>query len=314
MAILQKAGVGQQAQKRLRINRVSRYDHLATISQPYANGTVVADFRVGPYTYHSIGITLSSATTIAGKTFAADDRHHVNTANIAEYVERVVLKVNGAAVRDLAMGDLIALNTLSGVNAEPGFVWLTFPDPSEFDDREERDAYALGTSNARDVRVELKLTPAWNAALSVQMPAQYAKQAKQVAWLKTATEFRRTFATAGAQVIQDLPTDSDLAGILVIASDQMNRVKLEIDGEVVHDLTMQEMRAFNAFHGRDMSGFPANTAFFDFFAEGAAGDAIRSMKGSEAAKRNADIRIRMELQNAGTEIRTIILGAGRWRF
>ena len=310
-------GIGKQRLSALATQNIAfRFESLATISTQYADGSVVAELPVGPYTYkaHQIAVTTTAQMDVPGvvgtsMTFEVNGVHYVKTQYLDLLVKKISLEIDGSVERDHTTGELVKLNAHYGYDTTDGFLWMTFGGPREFFNKEAEDAYMCGTMDLRDLRVNFELTAEWvTGSMFIQIVSEYARVQRPLAYLTTNKSFRYSFAAAGEHVITDVPINADLAQLFAFGTG-IKALKLEVDGQFIFDSDYHSLTGLNALYGRDISAL-GDVALVDFWREQNPAKGLRKLQGDAQVRRNADIRIHLDLATAGTEIQIMARACG----
>lgn len=306
------SGVGQAQGQKLRVPIHFRADNtLAVISNQYADGVAVIDLPTGAYTYRGFHLSLINTAEIVGKTFGYMGRHHVNTANWPEYVERISLEIDGKVEQDFYTDELIDLNKLFNHDTMNGDVVMTFGSPGWFKEDMPEDAYLLGTGNVKSLRLLVKLKAAFPATMKLAILCEYAPIIRPIGWLVTTRRTRYSFNAAGEVTITDLPHGLDVAAIWVrsINSKNVANVSLEVDQQMIFDATTHEIRALSALWGKDIAALPSRDIFLDFWRD-YDGKGLASITSAAQIRRQAQIRLSLNFIEADAQIYAITLHCG----
>jgi len=93
-----------------------------------------------------------------------------------------------------------------------GFGW-----PNVFRDGAAVEAlYALGTNNIRDLRMKLYTTDEWKSEMRLRMPVWYSPVRQNAAHAISRQTYKRTLATAGKHVIDDIRMPEIIQGIAFV--------------------------------------------------------------------------------------------------
>ncbi|NOR63028.1 MAG: hypothetical protein GQ535_11125 [Rhodobacteraceae bacterium] len=312
------SGVGPQRKAALAVPLVFRHERLATISGQYSDGSVVAELPVGPYTYKNqqIMIVLNAQTDDpdnagVSMTYEVNGTHYLKSSFFTKFVKKISLEIDGDVVRDVTAARSMQMNGHYGYDVVDGFHWMTFGGPREFWDQGAEDAYLLGTGDLRDLRLNFDLTSDWvTGSMKIQIMSEYARIARPIAYLTTLKSFRYTFAAAGPVVITDVPVNADLAQLFAFGTG-IKHAKLEVDSQFIFDGDYQQLMALNALYGRDVSAL-GDCVLFDFWREKNASKGLKALNADPQIKRNADIRIHLDLE-AATEVEIVARACGIYR-
>lgn len=310
---IRNSGMGGEALKKTQTrNFLHRVAPKATITGMYSDGTAIATLPTGKYTYQFFQIGITSKIAIAGVTIEKAGKHFVQTEHLADYIENVTLEIDGTPERDLDMAEFIEINGYRKLDVMDGFVFMPFGGPNLFVDERQEDAYMLGTQDVRDLRLLFELTAAWDETnMSVSVQTEYVPVSRKLEWIETHKTQRYTASAAGKFTISDLPVHADLAAILV-SGPGINHAKLTIDNEVLFDGNAYELEAALALYGQDTTAL-GDHVMFDFWRGMEATKGLAGLRSAAQRKRNADIRLELDLANANTELKVTLLQCGRYR-
>ncbi|MCD9147864.1 hypothetical protein [Pseudophaeobacter flagellatus] len=311
MRRIKTAGVGKElAQKAQTTTAIAKVRNVFTTSPAYADGTATMDLKTGAYTYQVLQFSIWSSVAIAGETFQRDGRHIVNTANLSKYITRVRLEIDGVVEQNLSMADWIKFNAKDGYNVADGVWWMHFGGPHQFDDKRVEDVYALGTSNLRSVRILVDLTSDWNDGnMQLAGMAEYTSTRRHVTHLRTIKSNRHSPASAGEYTISGLPIHSDIGAIYVLG-EGIKSAKFVVDDVEIFDARNYQIEAFNLLYGADTTAL-GNGIVFDFMRSNEITKALKSLERSDQRKRNADIRIVVDM-DAANELNVIVDQVGAY--
>lgn len=274
-------------------------------SSAFSNGTAVIQVDTGPFTYQLFMLEIVSNTEIVGKTVEVNGRHLVKTDNLDEYVSRIQLRIDGQTRRDLTVADIMALNGYRNLDVMEGHILIPFGGPGLFEDPAMEDLYMLGTKNVRDLRIHIDFTDDYDATtMHLEGLAEYAPLERNIGHFESVTEHRYTFAASGTHTITDLPTHSDLSHIIVFA-EGIGAVEFKVDNVVMADGNVYDLNAINELHGRDTSAL-GDHFMWDGWRAGEAVKGIRGLRSGAQARRNADLRIKLDLAEENTEVRVVL--------
>jgi hypothetical protein len=302
------SGVGGEQARKLRVPNHFRVDDtLGTVSNQYADGVAVIEFPTGMYTYRMFQLFVTSSAAVVGKTFEFMGVHHVNTANLAEYIEKVTVEIDGKAEIEYYTDELVDLNKLLNWDTTNGMLSYCFGAPGLFKDDVAEDAYLLGTANLRSVRLLLKLKAAWAGTFKLNCAAEYSPVLRPIGWLTTTRRTRYQFAAAGEVTITDLPTGIDYGAIWLrsIGGKKFTRLRLEVDQQTVFEGTPLALRNLSQLWGKDIGALPAADVYLDFFREMDAGKGLAALSQMAQVRRNAQLRLSLTLTEAASEFYAI---------
>ncbi len=315
--MVRTAGINPEQARRLAINTHFRFsDSLPTISNMYADGVAVIDMPVGEYTYRAFALSILSTAAIAGVTVASENVHRVQTDHFADYIDSVAVEVNGRVQLEYTVAEWLDLNEFMRWNVQDGYGWICFGGPGYFRSYPmAEDAYLLGTSDVSAVRVLVKLKPAWNATLKLNLHAEYAPVSKPIGYVQTLRTQRYVFAGSGEQTISDIPHGIDLSAIWVrnLNNKRIDEIKLAVDGQIMFECDTSAYQALSELWGKDHSQIGSGNVYIDFWRDGDPNKGLASLTASGQVRRNADIRLTLRMGETGAEIKIISMHCGLWR-
>lgn len=316
--LIRASGVNPEAAKLESLqNIIPRYlDNLPTISNQFADGVAVVDFPVGALTYRAFNIFLTNSAAIAGETTPESGTHRVTWAFLSKYMDTVEVEIDGKTQISYSADEILDLNELMRWNVKTGFNFLCFGAPNFFNGFETaEDAYALGTANIRSLRLLIKLKAAWPATMKLNVAALYYPVAKPIGYITTTRVQRYVLAGTGAQTISDIPHGVDLAAIWVrnMNAKQVNNIRLTVDDQTLYDASTAAWAALGQLWGKDHAQLAAGNLFLDFWMEGNPNKGIAALASNAQIRRNADIRLELDMAEAGAEIKIITHHAGLWQ-
>jgi hypothetical protein len=304
--------VGGNFEKQLITSRfVDKLRNVSTITEARSDGTAVATFKRGPYTYKGFYIRVRSKVEIVGKTVATSGKHYVKTANLAEYVGKVRLEIDNEVERELSTDRMVQFNAKDGYDVQDGVLYMAFGGPFQFDDQGVEDVYQLGTKNLRSLEVTFDLTSDWdNANMFLEVVADYTSVARPLSFIQTVKTFIHQPSAVGEYTIDSLPTHSDIAAIYVLGSD-LNSAKLIVDDQEVFNCDAHILAASNKMHGVNVDAL-GDGMVFDFLKDKDIRKGLRSLETAAQRKRGADLQIICDMA-AGSELTVIVDQIGRYK-
>lgn len=304
-------GVGKELAARASTERhISKIRDVFSVSPAYSDGTATMDLKTGKYTYENLQFMIRSAAEIVGDTFAVDGKHYVSTGKLDKYISRVRLEIDGVVERDLPMDLLVKFNEMDGYDVLAGVAWMVFGGPHQFDDKRVEDVYALGTNNVRDLRILVDLTTDWvDGSMFVEGMAEYTSTNRPITHLRTVKSKKESATGAGQFTITGLPIHSDIGAIHVLG-DNILSAELIIDDVEVMSIGNYQLLGFNRLYGNDPLAL-GNGMTFDFMRSKEISKALKSLERADQRKRNADIKIILEMAGAA-ELTVITDQVGRY--
>lgn len=303
--------VGAQFRKQLTTSRfIDKFRNVSTSTGQQSDGTAISTLKTGPYTYKGFYIMIRSKVAIAGKTFEADGKHYVQTANMADYIAEIALEIDNEVEREYPFERFLQMNEKDGYAVQDGVAVMAFGGPYQFDDMAVEDVYALGTSNLRSLELSFQLTSDWvNTQMFIDVFSDYTSVARPLSFIRTTKTVIRKATGAGEFSIDGLPTHSDIASIYVLG-DHLNGAKLVIDDQEIESSGAYVNAARNKLHGVNVDALGAGVVF-DFLKDKDVRKGLRSLETAAQRKRNADIRIDCDMADAA-ELTVIVDLIGRY--
>lgn len=309
---VQTTNVGGNLEKQLTTSRfIDKFRNVCTITEARSDGTAVATFKRGPYTYKGFYIRVRSKVAIAGKTIATSGKHYIKTANLSEFVSKIRLEIDNEVERELSTDNLVKFNAKDGYNVQDGTLYMAFGGPFQFDDMGVEDAYSLGTQNLRSLEVTFDLTSIWdNANMFLEVHADYTSVARPLSFIRTVKTFIHQATAAGEYTIDGLPVHSDIAAIYVLGSN-INSGKLIVDDQEVYNADAHLQAALNKMHGVNVDALGAGMVF-DFLKDKDIRKGLKSLESAAQRKRGADLQIMLDME-AAAEVTVIVDQIGRYK-
>lgn len=307
------SGVGPEQARRLRVPQHFRYDNsLATISNQYGDGWAVIDMPVGNYCYRQFNLSVTNTVPIASVTGLVGGRNIVFTADLATYINRVQIEIDGKVEQDFFISELIDFNKLMNWDMRNGLVNLCFGSPGWFKSDLEEDAYLLGTANLRSVRILVQLKAAWLSTMRLNCGCEFAQVMRPVGYLVTMRRTRYSTNAAGYSTVSDLPHGIDMAAIWVrsINAIGVNNVQLDVDTETVFMGHLSEFQNLAQIWGKDYLSLPVADIWLDFWREQDAGKGLASLSLLQQIRRNAQIRLSLDFAATGAEYYVLTFHCG----
>ncbi|DBA35674.1 TPA_inf: hypothetical protein gp_11 [Marinomonas phage YY] len=286
-----------------------RFQQKAQFSAAFANGTVVAEYPVGEYTYRLSQLAIISDAEIVGKTIQlADGKHYVKTNAWADYVDEVELRLNGRIVRAYSIQHLVALQEYwnfhgTGMTTD-GFVSLPFGGPGFLDDEGVEDMLMLGTANVRSVEVHMRLTGAFDGStMRFKSCEEYAKVRRPASVIQGVKTMRAVASAAGQFSFNDIPIHDPITAIY-FKGNYIKGLHFEVGTETLIDATASEIAAYNGkfrFNNTKMQ----YGIFVNFWRDGDPQKALAPLTSDQDRKENNKFSAHLDL-SAATEVEVII--------
>lgn len=315
--MVRTSGVNPQIAAADRVKTHFRYlDGLPTISNQFADGVAVIDFPVGDYTYRAFCLSIENSVEIAGQTITEGGVKRINWANIASYVESVDVEIDGKVQMSYAINEWLDLNECFRWNVKDGFMWLAFGAPGFFDDYPAaEDAYLLGTGNIRSLRLLLKLKTGWLPTMKIKVASEYAPVVRNVGYIVTMRAQRYVTASIGPYTISDIPHGVDLSSIWVrgMNGKRINGFALKVDDQLMFDCSTPQYAALAQLWGKDHTQLGTGNLFIDFWREGNPNKGLASLTSDAMVRRNADIRLTLDMGEADAELKIITMHCGLYQ-
>lgn len=314
--LVRTSGVNPEDAKRNAVPQHFRFiDSLPTISNQFADGVAVIDLPVGLYTYRAFCLSLRNTVEIVGETLAEAGKHRVSWALFSKYVESVDVEIDGKVQVSYTADELMDFNEAMRWNVKAGFMWICFGAPGFFNDYPlAEDAYLLGTGNIRSLRLLVKLKAAWPATMSLKLACEYAPVSRPVGYIVTMRTQRYVIPATGETTISDIPHGVDLSAIWVrgMNGKRIDDFMLKVDDQLMFDCSSAEYAALGQLWGKDHSQLAAGNLFIDFWREGNPNKGLASLTADAMVRRNADIRLTLNMGEAGAEIKIVTMHCGVW--
>lgn len=305
----QFSAVNHEKAANLRTNGVYYLsDTLATVGAFVANNWGYIDLPVGRYTYRQWGLSIIAPAAIVGKTDIRDGVNVVKTANISEYVDSIVIEINGQAKWEMTADELMKYNNYQNHDTADGVLRIVFGSPNIHNTDIVEDAYQLGTGNLRSVKLRIKTKAAWVSGMLPVLNVEYAPVSRPIGYFQTTTRYAYTNPGAGAYSITDIAVGLDFSTIWVQGAN-IKRGKLTIDRNIVLDQSTWNLRAMHTAWGKDVDGLGAGI-IFDAFRDGD-GVGVDSISDQLAERaRGADVRLDLDMATAGNALTLVVLHCG----
>lgn len=316
--LVRTSGVNPEIARGVAVGQHFRFlDSLPTISNQFADGVAVIDLPVGLYTYRAFNLSIANTVAIAGETISEAGGFRINWANFAKYVDSIDIEIDGKVQMSYTSDELLDLNEAMRWNVKDGFNWLCFGSPGFFNDYPlAEDAYLLGTGNIRSLRLLIKLKAAWANTMSLKLACEYAPVNRPVSYIVTMRTQRYVLPAVGETTISDIPHGVDLSAIWVrgMNAKRINGFSLKVDDQLMFDCNSAQYASLGQLWGKDHAQLAAGNLFIDFWREGNPNKGLASLTADAMVRRNADIRLTLDMGEAGAEIKIITMHAGEFRY
>ena len=201
-------------------------DDLVSVSQPLSNGVIEVDMPTGDYVYRGLAMLIQGAKTTAITGVTApnlmtpgdDQRSYVKEEHFGKLISRITLEADGIEVWDFeSYTEFEQYLRMFGWDAAGShWAFLGFGWPNVFRDGSPAEAlYALGTQNIRDLRLKVQTTDLWKSEMKLRMPIWYAPVRQPATQVISRQTWRRTLATAGRHVIDDVRIDKRIWRLII---------------------------------------------------------------------------------------------------
>lgn len=305
----QVSTVANQQVARLRTQGVYYMDDtLVTVGTFTQNNWGYIDLPIGRYTYRQFGLSIVAPDAIASVTDVRDGLHVVKTANISDYVDTIVIEINGAAKYEITAAELAKLNAYNNHDTTEGVLRMVFGSPGIHNTDVVEDAYQFGTGNLRSAKLRIKTKSAWVTGMLPVLNTEYAPVSRPIGYFQTTTRYSYVNPGAGAFSITDLAVGLDFSTIWVQGAG-IKRAKLTVDRNIVFEQSAWNLRAMHEAWGKDVAGLGAGI-MFDNFRDGD-GVGLDSVSDHVAERRRgADVRLDLDMASAGTTLNVIVFHCG----
>ncbi len=299
-------GVSEKNQKRF---NTAKYPDVftdeSTISPQYADGTAVIEIPVGRYAYQWFQLGIRCNAHIDGVTnFRQTGQWFVQTDHLSDYIESISLEIDGVPVRQLPMALAVKFNAYDQINAAEGMYIENFGALGQFSDAEVEDAYGLGTQNMRSLRWRIKMTSAWNpAVMQLDFQANYTWQNRSLGYYRSRVVHYERATGAGQFTFSSLPIHSDIGAIHVLG-EEIDSAELIVDNRTLYRATNWQLSCANRLFGCYQWNL-GNGVTFDFLKTGEITKGLRSLESDSQRKRNADIRVVLDM-GAASELTFVV--------
>lgn len=315
--MLGMSGVGPEVGARLRVPNHFVYDNsIATISPQYPDGVAVIDLPCGAYTYRMMKLFVTNSAAIAGKTFLLAGKNIVNTANLADYISRIQIEINGKVEVDYYIDEMVDLDKLFNYDTKNGFLIYAWGSPNWFRDEIAEDAYLLGTGNIASVRILVTLKTAWaTGTMKLNCGLEYAPVNRPIGYLQTNRRTRYAAPAVGDFTVSDLPHGVDLASIWVrsINGVECSDVDFDVDQRQVFYGSTPELRSLSQVWGKDIESLPVNDVYLDFWREMDAGKGLAALASLQQIRRNAVMKLTLKFSAANAQFYAITHHCGPYQ-
>lgn len=283
-------------------------DNLCTIGTFVANNWGYVDVPCGAYTYRQFGISLVATAAIAGVTIAQDGKHFVMSSKIADYLDTIIIEINGQGKWEMTAAELLKWNAYSNLDTTDGVLRIVFGSPGLADVDAAQDAYQFGTAGLKSVKLRMKTKAAWPVGMLPVITTEYAPVARQIGYWQTITRYVYTNPGTGNYSITDLHNGLDLATMWVQGAN-INRGKLTIDRAEVFDMSNYLLRSMHEAWGKDVASLGSGM-IFDLFRDGKMIGADSVTNSVQERNRGADMRLDLDMAAAGQTLTIILMHCG----
>ena len=306
---VQMSGVSHVEAAKYRTNGVYQYDDsLVEMGTFVANNWGYVTFPVGRYTYRMWNLSLIAPALIATVTDTREAEEVVKTVKIGDYIDTVIIEINGQAKWELTIPELVKLNAYQNLDTTEGVLRMAFGSPNIHNTDIVEDAYQFGTGNLKSVRLRVKTKPAWVAGMRLSVACEYAQVVRPIGYFQTTTRYAYTNPGVGNFSITDLAVGKDFSTIWVQVAG-IKRAKLTVDREKVFDSTNFQLRSLHDAWGKDMTSLGAGLMFDSFRdGDGVGLDSIADQL--QERSRGADVRLDLEMATAGQTLNVVIFHCG----
>lgn len=301
--------IAEQRVARIRSNGVYQIDDtLVTLGNFAPNTACYIDVPIGKYTYRQMGISFVAASNIPGVTTLRDGKEFLNSASFTTYIDTITIEIDGKACWEMTAAELLRWNDYQNIATTDGMLRLAFGAPGQHLEDNVEDAYQLGTSNLRQVRLKIKTKPAFPVGMLPVVTCEYLAVARPLMYFVGTTRYSYSNPAIGKYAISDLPVGKDFSAIWTQGA-SINRIKLMVDDDIVIDNFNTTLRGIHEAFGKDVAALGPGF-LFDSFRDGD-GIGLDSVADSLAErKRGADVRLEMDMGAAGVNMVIIVLWCG----
>lgn len=305
----QVSAIAPAQAERLRTNGVYYMsDSLAAIGTFVASNVGYIDFPVGPYTYRQWGFSLTAPAAIPGVTFQIGSTHYVLTSKIADYIDTIIIEINGTGEWEMTAAELSRWNAYNNLDTSEGVLRIAFGSPNVHNTDMAEDAYQLGTANLRNLKLKIKTKAAWVTGMNPVVNVEYAAVRRNIGYFVGTTRGSMVNGAVGDFNNTDIAVGRDFAALWVQGA-SINRVKLTIDREIVFDQTSLSLRSMHEAWGKDVAALGSGF-IYDAWRDGDS-IGIDSVSDSVAERRRgADVRLDLSMGAASVAMTYITFHCG----
>lgn len=309
MGPVQASSVQPQQAARLRTQGVYLFsDTLCEIAPFMPDNWGYVTFPVGRYTYRQWQLMLTSPASIAGVTTNRHNQHIVDTEHFEDYIDTLIIEIDGKAKWELRAHELRKLNAYHNHDTTPGVLRIVFGSPNIHNTDMAEDAYQFGTGNLRSVKLRVKTKPAWGNGMQLVVGCEYAPVMRGIGYFQTTTRYAYTAPGAGNFSITDLAVGVDWSTMWVQGTG-VEKVDLTIDRTEVFSGSNWQMRALHEAWGKDVDSLGSGLMIDNFRDGDSVGfDSVTDQIGER--RRGADVRLDLFLTNPNTQLSVVIFHCG----
>lgn len=310
MGQVQQSAVAPARAARLRFSGIYIFDDtLAELGTFVADNWGYVTFPIGQYTYRQWQISLLAPAAIAGVTSARSPTlHYVNSAKIGDYIDSIVLEINGKSKWELKASELYALNGYHNHDIAEGILRMVFGSPNLHNNDLVEDAYQFGTAGLRQVRLRVKTKATWVNGMKLKIGCEYAPVARPLGYFVTTSRYNVTNPGAGAFSVTDLANGIDFSSIWVQGANILD-ANLVIDRVAVFSGDYWQLRSLNESWGKDQAALGAGI-MLDAFRDGDSIGFDSVTNSDQERKRGADIRLDLTMGAANEDMTIVVFHCG----
>lgn len=306
---VQSSQVAPARATRLRFSGIYVFDDtLAELGTFVADNWGYVTFPIGQYTYRQWQIALLAPAAIAGVTDARGPNHFVKSAKIGDYIDSIVIEINGKAKWELKASELYALNGYHNHDTTDGILRIVFGSPNLHNNDLVEDAYQFGTAGLRQVRMRVKTKAAWVNGMKLKVGCEYAPVARPLGYFVTTSRYNVTNPGAGAFSVTDLANGIDFSAIWVQGPGILD-ANLVIDRTAVFSGDYYQLKALNESWGKDVTALGPGL-MLDAFRDGDSVGFDSVTNSAQERGRGADIRLDLTMQTANTDMTITVFHCG----
>lgn len=294
--------------KELKLTGLTRLDpDYVDATRGNRSGFATFNLEVGDATYRAITWAIKVTEPIAGQTIDYDGIHYIRVQNLHDYLKTVQIVPNGKRLQWRTQSELNMRNNFKGVTFGPVYAGFAFPGEFVYQSQTFTDAFALGTKGLRSLAFEAELKEAFdeNTMELVVMPYTV-DRVKPIGFTFGNERLNTTFTGAGSHTYYDLPVGDDLCELMIL-SQGISHVMLEVDGDVLFDMDRAAYEAFLISNGKDPDALNGNW-LLDIHAERDARSVAGLDRNSER-KRGARFKLEVTCTEATTPVEFVVTNA-----